>query len=626
MSHGEKTTPHNPPTKPPVKLTGRKKLVFALIVGMGFFLLLEGALVVLGIGADGADGGGSDAVFETGIPVFVESADDAGLAQMMTAEHKLQWFNQQQFPKEKPPKTYRIFCVGGSTTHGYPFKANTSFGGWLAEMLAATDDSRQWEIINAGGISYASRRVAMLMDELAGYDPDLFIVYSGQNEFLERWTYAALLETPETVREVRSMLGKTRTYRVVRALLGKSGEKAPPQDDKDLDSQLLSEEVGLEAYHRDEAINREVLASYRENLERIINVARQSGAKIIFVQPASNLRDCSPWKSEHRVGLAGFELQKWNALVQQAEAAFAAEQFDPALSSIAAALQIDDRFAHLHYLRAQVLDRLGRTEEAKVAYLRSREEDVCPLRTLSAMNDIVVEVAKKNNVPLIDFIELTAANSPDGIPGQGLFYDHVHPTVEGNRILGRAIYERMIAEGIVTPKVPLSDELNVEISQTVEGRIDRRANGVSLSNLSQVLHKARKYEEAGRVALQALELAPDDADVQFLAGSEFARRGKFDRAAECFHRAVEINPEHAEAHNNLGLVFNERNDFDQAEQHLRKSLSIMPDYAEAHNNLGIVHARQGKTQAAMSNFQKALELRTDYREARENLRMLQMGR
>ena len=39
------------------------------------------------------------------------------------------------------------------------------------------------------------------MEELAAFEPDAFVVYTGQNEFLEQRTYGTLLDTPGFVRE-----------------------------------------------------------------------------------------------------------------------------------------------------------------------------------------------------------------------------------------------------------------------------------------------------------------------------------------------------------------------------------------------------------------------------------------
>ncbi|HZR45958.1 MAG TPA: SGNH/GDSL hydrolase family protein, partial [Candidatus Manganitrophaceae bacterium] len=116
-------------------------------------------------------------------PLFVEERRPDGSVLLKVSQNKWRWFNRDQaFPKEKGKNSYRIFCLGGSTTYGHPYGDRLSFCGWLRAFLKAADPTRDWEVINAGGVSYASYRVAHLMEELIRYRPDLFIVYSGQNE------------------------------------------------------------------------------------------------------------------------------------------------------------------------------------------------------------------------------------------------------------------------------------------------------------------------------------------------------------------------------------------------------------------------------------------------------------
>ena len=167
------------------KLSVPKKLLFSLLAIVAFLLLLELALAALGVQPILYD---EDPFvgFSSRVPLCVPHAGPDGQTYMVTAKNKLDFFNPQKFLKDKPSRTYRIFCMGGSTTYGRPYDDTTSFCGWLRELLAAADDSRKWEVVNAGGISYASYRAAILMEELARYEPDLFIIYSGHNEFLER--------------------------------------------------------------------------------------------------------------------------------------------------------------------------------------------------------------------------------------------------------------------------------------------------------------------------------------------------------------------------------------------------------------------------------------------------------
>jgi len=168
----------------------RKKALFAVIAVVGFFLLLELGLFLGGIEPlvqhDDPYMG-----FASSIPLYVEDKAGCG-TNLVTAPNKTRLFNRQRFPKSKPANTYCIFTLGGSTTYGRPYNDSVSFSGWLREILPAADPSKQWEVINAGGISYASYRVAVVMEELTAYEPDLFSSIPATTSF----SSAAPIPTP----------------------------------------------------------------------------------------------------------------------------------------------------------------------------------------------------------------------------------------------------------------------------------------------------------------------------------------------------------------------------------------------------------------------------------------------
>ena len=186
-----------------VRLPVWKKTLFALATTLLFFIVLECVLSAWGVQSVLYD---EDPYvgFSSYIPLFVEKTEGDGARVMLTAGNKSRFFNPQKFPRDKGSGVRRIFCVGGSTTYGRPYDDHTSFCGWLREFLAVADPTHKWEVINAGGISYASYRVALVMEELAEYEPDLFVIYSGHNEFLERRTYAEIRDTPQMLRVVLS--------------------------------------------------------------------------------------------------------------------------------------------------------------------------------------------------------------------------------------------------------------------------------------------------------------------------------------------------------------------------------------------------------------------------------------
>jgi hypothetical protein len=141
------------------RLSWQKKLAFAAITVVLFFALLEGLLALCGVRPllyreDPYVG------FAGSQPLFATATADDGSLVWKTAEAKLPYFNAQQFPRQKAAGVTRIFCLGGSTTYDRPFDDITSFAGQLRELLREAAPDRQFEVINAGGISYASYRVA----------------------------------------------------------------------------------------------------------------------------------------------------------------------------------------------------------------------------------------------------------------------------------------------------------------------------------------------------------------------------------------------------------------------------------------------------------------------------------
>ncbi|MHB8902100.1 MAG: tetratricopeptide repeat protein [Thermoguttaceae bacterium] len=590
-----------------------KKLVFAMVATLGMLLSLEILLALIGIRPvlyqqDPYVG------FTTQIPLFVRQRDPSGRGRMVTAANKVRLFNLQSFPAAKPANSYRVFCMGGSTTYGRPYDDTTSFCGWLREFLPKVDPSRNWELVNAGGISYASYRVATLMEELIRYEPDLFVVYTGQNEFLEKRTYQGLIETPSGLRELGALASHTRTYAamdcVYRTMIRQAGSCEGKRAilDAEVDA-ILDESIGPKGYHRDDTLRQQVLDHYRYNLGRIVEIARSAGAEVVFVTPASNLLDCSPFKSEHRSGLGLPERSRWDALFQDAEKAIRQARWDDAVTALDEAATIDDRYAHLHYFRGRALYQLGRYAEAKAALIRARDEDVCPLRALSPMPGIVGQVAADRGVPVVDFAAVVDQRSPHGIPGENLFLDHVHPTIEGNRLLARQILDELIRTGRVRPAATWGEAAADEVAARVEGALDLSVHAKALRNLSKCLAWGGKFDEARRLAEKAAAMNPQDSAAYFQLGLCAQGEGRLAEAADHYRKAIAVHPGNVEAHNNLGSVLEQLGQLSEARHHFLQAIALHADDDKAHFNLAGVLLKQGEVDSAAEHFRRVAELR-----------------
>ncbi len=565
-----------------------------------FFLLLEGALALFGVQPvvhkeDPFVG------FAGNAPLFIPGSGADGQPTMVTAPGKYTYFNPQQFPRAKPRNTYRIFTLGGSTTFGRPYNDLTSFSGWLRELLPVADESRKWEVINAGGISYASYRVANLMEELAQYQPDLFIVYTGHNEFLEERTYGALRDVPEIVKSTAAVLAKTRTWAAMNAALKPLGlvkEEAQPQKVQLATevTAILDKSSGLNNYRRDDALRERILEHYRVSLERMAEIARAAGAQIIFVTPESNLKDFSPFKSEHSAGLDPGRVKYVENLLATANTAMQKSDWSGALAPLDDALALDPRYAELHFQRGRVLLALGRNEESYAAFERARDEDVCPLRALTPMRKIVTAVAREEKVPLVDYAALVEeeAQTTTGqrSPGAESFFDHVHPTIAGHQLLANALVKSMIENRIVTPGAAWPVVANTEAERRIEARIDPHLQAKSLLNLAKVLSWARKVDDSRRSARQAVAAARNYPDI--LTQASFILINLSDeekepaRAERYIHEALAADPWNAINHKQLGMRLLRENRGREGAAHFLLAAALVPESASFNSLLGQV--------------------------------------
>jgi len=598
-----------------------------------FFLLLEGILALLGFHPalkteDPFVGFSSDA------PLFVPAADSKTGQIMITAPNKKDFFNRQSFSREKAPGTYRIFSLGGSTTYGRPYEDTTSFSGWLRELLPTADRSQKWEVINGGGISYASYRVAHLMEELINYQPDLFIIYTGHNEFLEERTYGKLRDRSPLLRTTTSLLAKTRTWSAMSGALKNLHLNTPEKKDNRVNlaaevDTILDRSAGLDLYKRDDSLQENILKHYRISLERMVQLARSVGAKILFVTPASNLKDFSPFKSQHTGSINNNDRQRSEQLLAMSNPFVWEKNWPFVLQFLNEAAGLDPRFAEYHYRRGQALLGMGRFDEAKKAFIQARDEDVCPLRALTPMHSIVTEVAKENSIMLVDFVDLLEQRMQKtlgyAIPGQEYFLDHVHPTIEGNKILAMALLQTMAGQGLVQLEAGWSEEAIARVAAKIEGGINQETHGKALANLARVLMWAGKNEDAVRLARQAMEIAGDYKEVAINASTTlsnaYALNNQPKLALKQIYSTLAIAPGSAELRLKLGQILLGRyfRKLEEAAANLLLVTRLMPYYDWGHALFGIDMAERGRPTIAYPSLKEALRLNPNNSAARQKL-------
>jgi lysophospholipase L1-like esterase len=305
-------------------------------------------------------------------------------------------------------------------------------------------------VINCGGISYATYRLVPLADELLRLQPDMFIFYEGHNEFLEDRTYAGIKHAPRWIAGPHEQLSRLRLYTLLRAGVNNLRGSDPPRDTLagEVDA-VLDWQGGIDQYRRDLAWQRDVIAHFEFNLRRLVQLAAERGVPLVLVQPVSNL-DWPPFKAEHRADLSAADMARFDEALAGGRAAYS---FGPAeaLAHLKMAATIDPEHAGIRYSLGKCYLDLGQFEQAKVELNAAKDNDICPLRILTPMSDIIRDVAADTQTPLVDAEALFGELCPGRIPGPPWLVDHVHPSIEGHQRLANALLDELARYGVVMP-------------------------------------------------------------------------------------------------------------------------------------------------------------------------------
>ena len=596
-----------------------KLITFGAIIFSLFFLLIEGLLWGLNI-PDGEQNHDPFLGFSSQTRLFIGSSlnnGDKTFPIMVTAPDKFYFFQPQLFPLKKPANVRRVFCIGGSTTYGRPYEHKTSFCGWLADFLAYTDQEHKWEVINAGGISYASYRVVLLLEELIQYEPDLIISYIGQNEFLERRTYSQILGLPKFVRDLGSAASNLRIYAIMGDMIKKmrTGDRKEQTDyvhklSKEVNT-ILDQTIGPKDYVRDDEQKKKIIDHFEFNLGKIAQLTRSVDSQLIMVAPASKLRNESPFKSQARSDIKGLDLKKWTQHYESAHKLFREKKFEAALTEASSAEILDPRYAHTLSLKGDILYNFGRYADAKLSYKKALDEDVCPLRAITPIHNLVIGAAREMNVPVVDFDAIISKRSPNGITDDTFFIDHVHPTIEGNKILALALLKEIINNGMIKSPKPMTEKSLETISSTKMSQLEQISHSSALANLAMLANWGGKSREGRTLALRAISLNPDDAYAYYQAGLGTMGIGEdIEEAIDYFHKSISIEDEDYFVYVTLGHAYIKLGRNDEAKKSFQLAIEKGDEWAQssAHFGFGRMLENENQVHAAIVQYKRAIKL------------------
>jgi len=562
-------------------------------------------------------------------------------------------------PAHKPPRTYRIFVMGGSAALGTP-EPSYGFGRILEVMLRERFPNVNFEIFNTAMVAINSHVVVPVARDCAAKDADLCIAYLGNNEVVGPFGVSAVLHGfSPNLRVLRADLAlqTTRIGQLVGALISLAADagQAPMALEWRgmeffLDKQVAADDPRLEQSR----------GHFRQNLRDICKAVTEYGSELVLCTVAVNLKDSAPFASMRRGDWTPTEESRWTeryaagiALEAEGRPAAAAERYG-------AALELDDGFADLHFRLARCYYAVEQYELARTHFIQACDLDALRFRADTTTNRIIRETAAALG-PRIHLVDVEQAFrdsewTEHRITGGELLLEHCHMNFRGNYVAASVIYEtaaRMVLESI--PDLPAGDPEPLSLERCAEllvynGWNEYRLKTTNLAKLErppytnqldheQRLAAARAELEALRAdttpaALKryaalyerALQLTPDDCDLRRNFATLASSAGKFTLAEEHFRAVLTRLPHDVESRIALAGVLVNQKKFEQARAQYRGALesSYCDQHyrAEAHYNMAIVDAKQGREAEALRQYEQAIVSRPNHVKAHTNLGLL----
>jgi len=413
-------------------------LVFTFVVLAG----VEGALRLTGVGTEDASGTSRLKYQQIYLPILDPAARADGTPILRTTDSRLPY---QSILTEKTARSLRVFTFGGSAAAGLGYSPNVTFARHLERMLEEAHPDRAVELVNLAIVALSSQQVLLLVEEACRrYEPDLVIVYSGNNEFLEIHAEKYAEANASGLAPLRRALADTNLSRLVNRLV-RGDTRTPSMAEQDVsheDLRLTQAAIIEDVEMTPEEVD-EIVARYRANLSAMVDVAGETGTPMILMTVASNWR----WRGREDLDPA------WLGALLGDEGGASRDRYQraiPLLTEQIAQATPDTRWKRF-YERAVAREALGDFAGAQADYRASMNGDPHLRRALAALADQVRDVGDAPQIQVFDTIAFLADHAEHGIVGFDEFYDYVHFTPRGTVLVAAALFEAIRGAGVATP-------------------------------------------------------------------------------------------------------------------------------------------------------------------------------
>lgn len=400
--------------------SGRSPVTFyiiTLLLPIVFFGLLEGTVRLLGIAT-------VEPLFVDGPPGYMRP-NEAVINRFFNHSSRAPGVSIDTtfFRQDKSDDVFRVVVQGGSSAAGFPYGKWASLAGMLGQRLRRSEPEREIEVISTAMSAVNSYALLDFADEIVAIDPDVVLIYAGHNEYLGVLGVGSAYGAGRSPAYTRFLLNFRRSH-LFRAMQLAYGAMTPaPDADAQQSGTLMARIARDRAIAYGSPVYAAGIEQFSYNLRSLLGRYADAGVPVLIGSLASNENGQPPFISE-----AGNE----NSLA--------------ALRELSSGAGPGENTADGFFTIARQLERAGSTAEARDGYRWARDLDALRFRAPTEMNRVIRDVAAASGATVVEVEAALTSASRNGVIGNSLMLEHLHPNLRGYFLLADAYFDSLIRQ------------------------------------------------------------------------------------------------------------------------------------------------------------------------------------
>jgi len=390
------------PSKVPSTTVPKWFYAVAVLIPVIFFVLLELFLRIINYGN----------AYHVFIPESKAHSDrlilNPGIAQKYFSN--LEHFpipTSGSFDKVKKPNSFRVFVLGESSVQGFPYIATASFPDDLKRRLELLYPNNNIEVINCGISAINTYTIRDFTNAVIKQHPDLVLIYTGHNEYygalgaassFSGGKYGSLVNFYIRLQQFRTV---QLINNVIEKVVGIFHNKSALNHSHET---LMEQVVGRSLIPLNSDLYNLGIKQFEGNMSDILSMLKANKIHVIIGTLTSNLKDLTPFVSVREKNL-------------------------PPADSV--------------FFEAKEDLKTGNIIQAKKLFVEAKDLDELRFRAPEAFNQIIKKLGEKFNYSVVDIYSIFNSVSPQGIVGNNLIVDHLHPNIDGYKLLAKSFYDEM---------------------------------------------------------------------------------------------------------------------------------------------------------------------------------------